>query len=354
MNKIYNVIGLMSGTSLDGLDIAYCQFSKKSNNWNYKLLIAETLPYNDKWKQKLKNADKLNSIDLLLLNNEFGYYLGEKSTEFIEKHNLKIDFISSHGHTIFHQPEKNLTYQIGNGDCISAVSKLDVVCDFRTHDIALGGQGAPLVPIGDKLLFPDFDYCINLGGIANISFDNAENKRIAYDICPYNMVLNYLSGLLGYDYDNEGQIASKGLIDFNLFNQLENLDYFCRPYPKSLGREWVEKQALPLIVNSEIAIENKLRTYSEHIVSQMNKSTIANIGKNILITGGGAYNAFIIKRFREVSENNIVVPEDKLINFKEALIFAFLGVLKINTENNCLQSVTGALKDSCGGKFISY
>ncbi len=354
MDKVYNVIGLMSGTSLDGLDIAYCQFSKNSKNWNFKLLIAETLPYNEVWKNKLKNADKLNAVDLLLLNNEFGYYLGEKSIEFIENHNLQVDFISSHGHTVFHQPEKRLTYQIGNGDCISAVSKLAVICDFRTHDVALGGQGAPLVPIGDKLLFSEFDYCINLGGIANISFDNFDSMRIAYDICPFNIVLNYLSGLLGYDFDNEGRIAASGLIDKDLLQKLESLDYYEKPYPKSLGREWIEANVLPLIIKSEIRIEDKLKTFSEHIVYQLSKSTMANTSKNVLVTGGGAYNNYIINKLREISSNKIVVPDENLVNFKEALIFAFLGVLKYESQVNCLQSVTGAEIDSCGGKFISY
>lgn len=354
MDNFYNVIGLMSGTSLDGLDIAYCQFSKNSKNWNFKLLIAETLLYNEEWKNKLKNADKLNAVDLLLLNNEFGYYLGEKSIEFIINHNLQVDFISSHGHTVFHQPEKRLTYQIGNGDCISAVSKLAVICDFRTHDVALGGQGAPLVPIGDKLLFSEFDYCINLGGIANISFDNVYSMRIAYDICPFNIVLNYLSGLLGYDFDNEGRIAASGLIDKDLLQKLESLDYYKMPYPKSLGREWIEANVLPLIIKSEIRIEDKLKTFSEHIVYQINRSTMADTPMNVLITGGGAYNTYIINKLREISSNTIVVPDENLVNFKEALIFAFLGVLKYESQVNCLQSVTGAVIDSCGGKFISY
>lgn len=354
MDNFYNVIGLMSGTSLDGLDIAYCQFSKNSKNWNFKLLIAETLPYNEEWKNKLKNADKLNAVDLLLLNNEFGYYLGEKSIEFIINHNLQVDFISSHGHTVFHQPEKRLTYQIGNGDCISAVSKLAVICDFRTHDVALGGQGAPLVPIGDKLLFSEFDYCINLGGIANISFDNDDNMRIAYDICPYNIVLNYLSGLLGYDFDDAGRIAASGLIDNDLLNNLENLDYYKKSYPKSLGKEWIEANVFPLIINSEIRIEDKLKTFAEHIVYRLSKSIMAETPKNVLITGGGAYNTYLINRLREVSSNMIVVPDENLINFKEALIFAFLGVLKYHSQCNCLQSVTGAVKDSIVGKFISY
>lgn len=354
MRKVYNVIGLMSGTSLDGLDIAFCQFSESGGKWSYMILKAETLVYPDFWKEKLRNADKLSAVDLLLLNNEFGYFLGNKSLEFIEKYNLNADFISSHGHTVFHQPDKKFTYQIGNGDCISAISKLNVVCDFRTHDVALGGQGAPLVPIGDKLLFSDYDYCINLGGIANISFDNSERSRIAYDICPFNMVLNYLSGFLGFEFDDRGEMAANGRLDYDLFMKLENLDYYNQNFPKSLGKEWVERQVIPLLNETEIPIEDKLRTFSEHIVSQLHKATISDIKQKILITGGGAYNKFIINRFKEVSLNEIFLPDENLINFKEALIFAFLGVLKVNSQVNCLQSVTGAYKDNIGGKIIYY
>jgi len=351
MEEIYKVIGLMSGTSLDGLDIAYCIFRKSKNKWEYRIEVAETVIYSEEWKKKLKNSNNTESFDLLHLNNDFGYFIGYEVKKFVEKHNIYPDFVASHGHTVFHQPDKKLTYQIGSGDCISAKCGLDVVCDFRSLDVAMGGQGAPLVPIGDKLLFPEFDYCINLGGIANISFEK-NNERIAYDICPMNMVLNYLANFLGMDYDKNGEIASNADFDVELFNKFENLDYYNQSYPKSLGKEWVLNNIFPIIDASLLSNEDKLRTFSEHIVSQLLKSTSEKSCAQILFTGGGAYNKFIIDLFKAKSSHNVLIPDNYCIDFKEAMIFAFLGVLKLRNEINCLKSVTGADKNSIGGKLI--
>lgn len=351
MTDYYKVIGLMSGTSLDGLDIAYCKFNLKNGNWSYTIEIAETIKYSDEWYKKLANADKLSAIELLLLNNEYGYYTGVKVSEFITKHNIQPDFVASHGHTVFHQPQKNVTYQIGSGECISAKCGLNVIYDFRTMDVALGGQGAPLVPIGDKYLFAEFDYCINLGGIANISFEN-NGERIAYDICPVNIVLNYLSNKLGFDYDKSGNIASRGTVDSLLLNKLETLDFYSFPHPKSLGKEWIIKKVFPLLEESLISVEDKLRTFSEHIVSQLLKATRGGNKTKMIFTGGGTYNTFIVNLFKTKTNLEVIVPDKSIIDYKEALIFAFLGVLRIREEVNCLKSVTGSIHDNIGGKII--
>jgi anhydro-N-acetylmuramic acid kinase len=341
----------MSGTSLDGLDIAYCIFRYNKNTWTFKIEKACCISYSDEWVRKLSTADQLSAKDFLLLNNEYGYFLGEETRKFITENQIQVDFIASHGHTVFHQPDKKFTFQIGSGECIAASCGLTVISDFRTMDIALGGQGAPLVPVGDALLFTEYDYCINLGGFANISYQY-NNERIAYDICPVNIVLNPLANEMGLPFDNKGNIAEKGLINNNLLLELENIEYYKQIYPKSLGREWLNEIFLPLISKYKISTEDMLRTVSEHIVSQILKATQNKINANILFTGGGTYNDFIINQIKLKSDHTIIIPERNIIEFKEALIFAFLGVLRVRAEFNCLKSVTGSSKNNIGGKQI--
>ncbi|TXB65231.1 anhydro-N-acetylmuramic acid kinase [Vicingus serpentipes] len=343
----YNVIGVMSGTSLDGLDICYCSFSiSKNKQWSYNINAASTINISDKLKTKLIKAINYSGLELSLLDNELGDFIGHSINIFIKKNNIKsIDFISSHGHTIFHQPQKKLTLQIGNGANISSITKYPVICDFRTSDLALKGNGAPLVPIGDKLLFNEYDYCLNLGGIANISYQ--EEKRIAYDICPANMVLNKLANDLGKEYDANGDIARSGKIDSSLLTKLNNLEYYQTPHPKSLGFEWVEKYIFPILNNYDIPVENKLSTFIEHIALQISNQVTEK--STLLITGGGVFNSFLIERLKKNSNLSIIIPPEEIINFKEALIFGFLGVLRYRNEINTLKSVTGAQFDNIGG-----
>lgn len=344
---MYNVIGVMSGTSLDGLDICYCSFStSKNNKWTYKINTAATIDISLKLKTKLKNATTSSGLELTLLNNEMGDFIGHSINQFIKKHKINsIDFISSHGHTIFHQPEKKLTLQIGNGANISAITQHPVICDFRTSDIALNGNGAPLVPIGDALLFAEYDYCLNLGGIANISYQ--EKERIAFDICPTNMVLNKLAHELEKEYDENGNFAKSGKIDNSLLAEFNNLDYYQKIPPKSLGFEYVEQNIFPILNNYEISIEDKLRTFTEHIAQQISKQLKKD--STLFITGGGAFNHFLIQRLDEICDVKIIIPCEEIINFKEALIFGFLGVLRYRNEKNTLKSVTGAQFDNIGG-----
>lgn len=354
MNK-YKVIGLMSGTSLDGLDIAYCEFDT-NKTWKHKIIKAKTVKYNKEWQDKLSSAFTKSKREISKVDVEFGKFIGEKVNLFIRKNKITPDFISSHGHTIFHQPGKKITLQIGSGKIISSVCKLPVVCDFRSGDVALGGQGAPLVPVADKLLFSDYDFCLNLGGIANISFDNRQEERMAFDICPANIVLNYLAGELGKEFDKEGNIASKGKINSELLGKLNNLSYYESVPPKSIGREWIEKYFFPALNPSIISIPDKLRTVCEHIAFQISlavNSLLPAPRSTLLVTGGGAYNKFLIERISAHAACRITLPDDKTIQFKEAMAFAFLGVLKMRGEINILKSVTGAIRDSTGGKFFS-
>jgi anhydro-N-acetylmuramic acid kinase len=348
--QIYNTIGIMSGTSLDGLDMVWVKFWF-DRDWQFKIQKAETLPYNSELKNNLANAQHLSGIDLIILSKEFGKFIGTSINRFIADIDGKIDFIASHGHTVFHQPEKGITLQIGDGHEITTITGITTICDFRSQDVALGGQGAPLVPIGDKLLFSNYEYCLNIGGFANISFENG-NSRFAFDICPANIVLNTLANKLGYDFDKDGEIAKSGNLCIELYDELNQIEYYRKPFPKSLGREWLEDTFLPIIEKYTISIEDKLNTVCNHVAFQIAESTKNTQNKNILVTGGGAYNKFLIDLLKQKSQHQIVIPESLIIEYKEALIFAFLGLLKVKNQINCLASVTGAKRDSsCGVKY---
>lgn len=348
--NVYKVIGLMSGTSLDGVDLAYCEFVY-DKSWKYKIVCAETITYSEFWNTQLKNLINTAKSDAKGASFEYGKYLGLQIKNFIENHNISPDFIASHGHTIFHQPENKYTLQIGDGQAISDVVKLPVVYDFRSLDVQLGGQGAPLVPIGDRLLFGNYNYCINFGGIANISYEYNRN-RIAFDICPVNMVLNHYSKKLGFEYDDEGQLASKGKLNIDLLNELNKLDYYQQSPPKSLGREWIEQNIFPLIEKLNLDPIDILRTFTEHIAIQISRVLKDLPNGIILITGGGAKNTFLIEQLQTIVNSEIIIPEESIVDYKEAMVFAFLGVLRWRNEVNCLASVTGASQDSSGGVII--
>lgn len=344
--RSYWVIGIMSGTSLDGLDIAFCEFWT-TKSWQYRIHFAETINYTNEWKNKLYKAHLLSGYELTELHKDYGILIGESINAFIEKHRIPhIDLIASHGHTVFHQPDKQINLQIGNGAYIAALTGISTVYDFRTLDIALGGQGAPLVPLGDELLFSQYTYCLNIGGISNISFKQHQ-KRVAFDICPSNMVLNFLAQQKGLPYDKNGNLARTGKIDYTLLLKLNQLSYYQIQYPKSLGREWVEREFLPLLVEYPTSTENKLATCTEHIAYQIGMCSQYN-GK-MLITGGGSHNTFLLERISKYTKAQIVVPDKNTVDFKEALIFAFLGLLRWKGKINVLSSVTGAKSNSISG-----
>ncbi len=343
MNSL--AIGIMSGTSLDGIDIALCHFSKPGNTWNYEIIDAQTISYPAYWIEKLNSAHRLGAEEFLLLHNEYGIYTGELTTEFLRGKETP-QLIASHGHTIFHQPDKKLTFQLGNGASVAAASGITTVSDFRSFDVALGGQGAPLVPVGDQLLFPEFGYCLNIGGFANISYE-ANGMRLAFDTCPANIILNELARQKGYSFDQDGHLGAAGTVNIPLLDRLNNLDYYHQKHPKSLGREWVENQIIPLLSKSEITVEDKAATIYEHIAIQV--SRVVNKNDTILVTGGGAKNLFLIEKLKQKIPCKLFLPEQMVIDFKEALIFAFLGVLALNGTLNVFSSVTGSMRDHIGG-----
>ena len=345
----YSAIGLMSGTSLDGLDICHVKLSK-SENWNFEILAAETISYKENWKLKLQNANQLSAEDLLALDKEFGFFLGEKTQEFILKQNIsELDVIASHGHTVFHQPHRKFTLQIGDGRAIKIITNKTVVYDFRSQDVLMGGNGAPLVPIGDELLFSEFDACLNLGGFSNISLKKNE-ERIAFDISPVNVVLNFFAEKLGKNYDENGDFAKNGNIILAILEQLNALDFYKKQHPKSLGIEFVNAEIFPLL-KAETP-ENVLATFTEHIAIQISKVFNENQLKKVLVTGGGAFNAYLIEKLNEKTTSEIIIPDEKIINFKEALIFALMGVLRMNNEANVLCSATGSSANHSSGIIV--
>lgn len=365
----YKVIGLMSGTSLDGLDIAYCTFDindkdDKSNNSSiqYNIEKAQTIPYRKEIKDRILSMETCSGEDLAYFSTYLGHYFGKKTREFIEANNLEVDFISSHGQTIFHQIDKQFTLQIADLNAIAAETECSVIGDFRSLDVALGGQGAPLVPIGDEILFSEYDSCLNLGGFSNVSY-NSEDKRIAYDICPTNIVLNSLCGELGLAYDKGGEIAKRSKTNAELLLKLNNIPHYVLDKRESLGKEFVKEWVFPILDSFEIKTEEKIATYTQHIAMQIAK----HLKGKVLVTGGGAYNVFLIDSIRKYldSQSNLdkgksnldkelVIPNHLLIEYKEALIFAFLGVRRVRKQVNCLRDVTGARKDSCSGAIVYY
>ncbi len=351
-NNEFKVIGVMSGTSLDGIDLAYITFNF-SQFWNFRIEKVETIEYDDTWLKILKNLVSNSLNELKDIDYRYTKLLVKVIDSFIKRNNIgTLDAICSHGHTALHQPEKGLTYQIGNKELLSKELKQNVVCDFRIQDVRLGGQGAPLVPVGDTLLFGNYDYCLNLGGFANISTEK-ENKRIAYDICPVNTVLNHYASILGFSYDDKGELASQGKLDSQLLDDLNGLKFYSLAYPKSLGLEFVKYEILPLIESYNLNPKDVLRTFVEHIAYQISKE-LNNQNSTVFITGGGAYNLFLIDRINSKTEAEILIPSNQLVNYKEALIFGLLGVLKLRGEINCLSSVTGAKNDhSSGNVFYS-
>lgn len=354
MSKVYyNTVGVMSGTSLDGIDLAHIRFDIAADgNWNYQIGCATTIPYSQEWLNKLKSAIDFDTQQLQQLNQEYTLLLGTVIRDFIFKNKLEpLDAVCSHGHTILHQPQNGITLQIGNLPVIAQLTGQKVVCDFRVQDVKRGGQGAPLVPIGDRILFGAFDFCLNLGGFSNISFEHNQ-KRVAFDIAPVNTVLNFYAEKLGYAYDESGKIAASGNLHQPLFEALNALDYYQKPYPKSLGFEFVKTVVLPLTESYSCSIEDKLRTFCEHIAYQTATAlqTFHPSEKKLFVTGGGAYNMFLLSRMQlYLPETQIIVPDPKTLEFKEALIFALLGVLRLRNEINVLSSVTGADEDHCSG-----
>src|SRR5690606_4123612 len=337
----------MSGTSLDGVDLAEVIFSEENDRILFKIEKTQTVPYSEEWINRLKNGINYSEKGLKILNSEYTALLGNIIKTFISENKIEnIEAVSSHGHTILHQPQNGFTLQIGNLPEIAQIVREKVVCDFRVQDVRLGGQGAPLVPVGDHLLFSEYDYCLNLGGFSNISFEE-KGERIAYDISPVNTVLNFYAHKFGMEYDDKGKVSRSGSVNHRLLEKLNSLDFYHKKHPKSLGFEFVKEVIFPITENYEI--KEVLRTFVEHIAFQISEN-INYKNSKLLITGGGAYNDFMMEQIHQyLPETSIIIPEKKIIEYKEALIFALLGYLKLQNRINVLSSVTGARHNHSSG-----
>ena len=375
----YRAIGIMSGSSLDGLDICFAELNESGGRWTYEILASACMPYSHEWAEKLRNTIHLSAKDYMRLHTTYGHHIGEQVNAFIDANNLhhRVQLIASHGHTTFHEPQHKMTGQIGDGAAIAATTGINVVSDLRAMDVALGGQGAPIVPIGEKLLLGNHQYFLNLGGIANISVNrrpstvnsqglSVDGQRltvdpafIAFDVCPANRVLNMLVQEMGHDYDESGAIAASGNVDEALLEQLNSLEFYKAPYPKSLANDFGTDVVFPMIKNAGISVPDALRTCVEHVAVQIKNAVALLAGESatdtetsMLVCGGGTLNDFQIERLKALlAPHNVtvVVPDKTLIEFKEALIMALIGVLRWREENNVLHTVTGASRSSIGG-----
>lgn len=383
----------MSGSSLDGLDVAYCQFNCKNKlskaksrtgfgnegfkikKW--KIKEAKTYPLSNFWKNRLQSLPTASAFELMDAHAAFGQYMGAIVNRFFSEKKIdrkNIDLIASHGHTIFHEPAEGFTTQIGDGAGLAVSTECTVINDFRSSDIALGGQGAPLAPMADKMLFPvpeassgsrftRFDFYLNLGGIANITC-NINNRFIAFDICGANQILNALANELNLPFDKNGKLAKKGTLDKKLFKQQKNIAFFKNDYPKSLSNQWVQKNQTTAFLKNKNQTENKLNTATELTAQLISGSLNKIIEKEnfkkkkykILVTGGGAYNIYLMKRisfYLKKKNIEVVTPKKNVIGFKEAALMALLGVMRLENTANCMASVTGAKKDTIGGAIYN-
>ncbi len=343
------MLGLMSGTSLDGLDLALCRFEHGAGALVFEIEKAQTVAYAHDWKMLLSEAPGKSAAEYFSLHARYGKYIADQVNTFLKGIKVKPQAIASHGHTVFHRPQLGFSTQLGCGATIAAHTGLTTVCDFRSLDVALGGQGAPLVPLGDKLLFGDYAACLNIGGIANVSFDDARGQRVAYDICEANLLLNHLAAKAGKPYDDSGHLARSGSVHQPLLLALNRLDFYTLAGAKSLGREWFEKEVLPLMEHLNMPINDLLATATEHVATIIASALNEKAKGRVLVTGGGALNTFLMDRIRFKTEAELVVPDMLWVNFKEALVFAFLGHLRLNGDINTLSAVTGARADSIGG-----
>lgn len=349
----FSTLGLMSGTSMDGLDIAFTSFKLIDGKWSFYIEHCKTYSYNAVWVEKLSTANKISGNDLMLLDKELGHLFSKHVLSFINEFDIpknSVDFIASHGHTVFHQPQNGFTTQIGCGEALSYEAGIAVINDFRTKNVLAGGQGAPLVPIGDKLLFEEYEACINIGGFSNISVNKENQEIFAFDISPGNLPLNTFAQKLGYEFDANGDLARSGRINGELLSDLNTLEYYSIPHPKSLGTEWLES-TFNSILAKDIDPIDTLRTLCEHIAIQISDVLNRHTIKKAIITGGGAKNTFLTDLIRSKTETEIVIPEPKIIDFKEAMIFGFLGCLYQLKIPNTLASVTGSKEDIIGGVF---
>lgn len=355
----------MSGSSLDGLDLACVEFevdTADNNQLAWRLLAGQTLPFTPEWIEILQKLPQANALDFCKTHAQLGHYFGKLTKQFLEAHQLTPDYIASHGHTIFHYPQEGFTVQIGDGAAIAATTGISVISEFRTMDVALGGQGAPLAPLADKFILPGNDFYVNIGGIANISC-NIDGKFIAYDTSAANQILNNLAHAIGLEYDDKGSMAASGAVDEELLKQVNQHSYYQQPYPKSLDNGWVLQNVLPIFLQNKASINDKLATAVEHTAQQLvfaiqeiiKKENFVKTAYKMVATGGGVFNDFLIQRIQyhlnkaTLAHVELTLPDTDMIKFKEAILMALMGLRRIENLSNSIATVTGASRDSSNG-----
>jgi len=354
---MYKVLGVMSGSSLDGLDLCISGFRQVENLWEGEIIASAAVSFPPHIYDRLGNARNLSALEITLLENEFTLFVAKALNENFNEHDFSL--IGFHGHTVFHNPSEGYTLQIGNGSLLSAECNKPVVYDFRRTDVALGGQGAPLVPVGDALLFNQYGGCLNLGGIANLSVipkTGNTQKLSGYDVCACNQLLNNFAKQIGLSYDDGGRLAKLGDTSAELLTYYNSIPWLALPYPKSLGNEYVAQH---YIANApKLHPADGLATACDHIAQQISKAiTDSGLQGEVLVTGGGAFNTFLIeeisKKLVQLNSNaSLAISSPELIKFKEAHIFAFLGLLRCLEIENTWASVTGASKNAISGALV--
>jgi anhydro-N-acetylmuramic acid kinase len=342
-----NILGLMSGTSLDGMDAALVRFSEE-NGLQWQLLEHFEFEYPNELKNLVNNCFKDASLKSEV-DQAFADWTISCIEQIKERTAHEIHVVGSHGQTIFHEPQNKYTFQAGCLADIALATGIPCITDFRMQDVLLGGQGAPLVPMGDHLLFGEYEAALNLGGFANVSIGNPllqDGVLHAFDICPANYVLNAFARELGKEYDAGGAHASRGSINQWVLEELNSLPYFDKKPPKSLGAEWVESQVFDKI--DYLQPSDALATYCEHIALQISKVLA---GKRVLVTGGGAWNDYLLGRIKAYGVD-LERPEKEVVDFKEAIIFALLAYLRFTGKDNVLGATTGSGKNHSSGKVF--
>lgn len=352
---VYKVIGLMSGSSLDGLDICYAQFEESRGHWSAEMLHTACVPYTQEWIAQLRHAQQLNLADFLKLHTAYGRYVAQLVQSFIDEHALehKVHFVATHGHTVFHEPAAHTTFQLGDGATMAALLGLPVISDLRAMDVALGGQGAPIVPIGDRLLFGNFDILINIGGIANMSLHQGNQQYIAFDVCVANQALNALAQQMGHEYDASGAIAASGTVLPAILQQLSAHPFYAAAAPKSLSNAQAMDLVQAFILDENYSVPDKLNTICHLLVAQIAAAIpMATEARKALVTGGGAFNSYLMQLLqKQMAQQHIelIIPDEKIIAFKEALVMGLIGTLRWREDVNVLAAVTGAQRDSVSG-----
>lgn len=355
-----DILGVMSGSSMDGLDLAFIRLNTEVGkpgllSASYELLHGATMPIPEELLNQLKYSSKLDALSLLTLDQDFGSWAGKAIDTAIKQTSFSPSLIGFHGHTVFHFPDRKVSFQLGHGAVLSAYTQLPVVTDFRSQDMALGGQGAPMVSIAEKWLWPDYSGFLNLGGICNITLKKTKEAYESADIWVCNQILNHLAREVGHSYDDRGLIAAKGLPIDELIEALLLAEWFEKKAPKSLDNSYLYEEVIPLF--------NKYRDYSTgdklHSAVIVIAKAIANhvnavyhseaIQGGIMLTGGGALNDFLVEKIRAELTCDIFLPDLETIQFKEAIMVAFAGWLRWRGLPNFIKEATGAKSDAIGG-----